>query len=181
MELFFKPYTFFDLLSSIGGTLGLFLGGSIFSLFEFLLVAGFFSMSMLTLFLRTAFNIKTGWYQHQNIKKLSPPHQSRSGRSPPRIPCWGRTPGRPSDRTRTGPALGWRRLFELGYIQLKTGKHQSNLHKYGLLCIKHNTYTPINTIEGVTSIDNKCMTLRSREAKNAWKTLELERLSWLTH
>ena len=51
--------TFFDLLSSIGGTLGLFLGGSIFSLFEFLLVAGFFSMSMLTLFLRTALNIKT--------------------------------------------------------------------------------------------------------------------------
>ena len=69
MELFYKtlevevtkvePSTFFDLLSSIGGTLGLFLGGSIFSLFEFLLVAGFFSMSMLTLFLRTALNIKT--------------------------------------------------------------------------------------------------------------------------
>ena len=27
---------------------------------------------------------------------------------------------------------------------------------------------------------NKRMTLRSREAKNAWKTLDLEHLSWLT-
>ena len=57
MELFYKtldvevtkfdPFTFSDLLSSIGGTLGLFLGGSIFSLFEFILVFGFFLVSML--------------------------------------------------------------------------------------------------------------------------------------
>ena len=59
MELFYKtldvevtkfdPFTFSDLLSSIGGTLGLFLGGSIFSLFEFMLVLGFFLVSMLNL------------------------------------------------------------------------------------------------------------------------------------
>ena len=59
MELFFKtlevevtkvePSTFFDLLSSIGGTLGLFLGGSIFSLFEFMLILCFFLFSMLNL------------------------------------------------------------------------------------------------------------------------------------
>ena len=59
MELFYKtmdvevtkfdPFTFSDLLSSIGGTLGLFLGGSIFSLFEFMLVFGFFLVSMLNL------------------------------------------------------------------------------------------------------------------------------------
>ena len=59
MELFYKtldvevtkfdPFTFSDLLSSIGGTLGLFLGGSIFSLFEFMLILCFFLFSMLNL------------------------------------------------------------------------------------------------------------------------------------
>ena len=68
MELFYKtldvevtrvsPQTFFDLLSSIGGTLGLFLGGSIFSLIEFLLVTFFFSLSMLGLFMKTALRIQ---------------------------------------------------------------------------------------------------------------------------
>ena len=67
MELYFKtlnvdvtkfePYTIYDLLSSIGGTLGLFLGGSIFSLFEFILVTSFFSMSMFTLFVKNAFRV----------------------------------------------------------------------------------------------------------------------------
>lgn len=52
------PFTFFDLLSSIGGTLGLFLGGSIFSLIEFCLVFFFFSMSMFALFLRKTFKIE---------------------------------------------------------------------------------------------------------------------------
>ena len=68
IELFFKtldvevtkidPFTFFDLLSSIGGTLGLFLGGSIFSLIEFMLVAFFFSMSMMSLFLKKTFKVE---------------------------------------------------------------------------------------------------------------------------
>ena len=68
MELFYKtldvevtrvsPLTFLDLLSSVGGTLGLFLGGSIFSLIEFLLVTFFVSLSMLGLFLRTTFKIQ---------------------------------------------------------------------------------------------------------------------------
>ena len=59
MELFYKsldtevtrfdPVTVMDLLSSIGGSLGLFLGGSIFSLFEFTLVLGFFLTSMMNL------------------------------------------------------------------------------------------------------------------------------------
>ena len=59
MELFYKsldtevtrfdPVTVMDLLSSIGGSLGLFLGGSIFSLFEFTLILGFFLTSMMNL------------------------------------------------------------------------------------------------------------------------------------
>merc|ERR1711953_46493 len=65
MELFFKtltvqvtkyePFTIYDLLSSIGGTLGLFLGGSIFSIFESLLIFVFFGISMMGLAVRTAF------------------------------------------------------------------------------------------------------------------------------
>ena len=52
------PFTFFDLLSSIGGTLGLFLGGSVFSLIEFCLVVFFFCLSMFALFLRKTFKIE---------------------------------------------------------------------------------------------------------------------------
>ena len=67
MELYFKtlnvevtkfePFTIYDLLSTIGGTLGLFLGGSIFSLFEFILVTCAFSMSMLSLFAKNALKV----------------------------------------------------------------------------------------------------------------------------
>ena len=53
----FDPFTIMDLLSSIGGTLGLFLGGSIFSLFEFMLIAIFFCISMSVFMLRTALKI----------------------------------------------------------------------------------------------------------------------------
>ena len=68
MELFYKtldvevtkfdPFTLMDLLSSIGGSLGLFLGGSIFSLFEFMLVFGFFCVSLLNLAFK--FNVDDG-------------------------------------------------------------------------------------------------------------------------
>ena len=51
----YDPYTIYDLLSSIGGTLGLFLGGSIFSIFESMLIFVFFGISMFTLAVRTAF------------------------------------------------------------------------------------------------------------------------------
>ena len=51
----YDPFTIYDLLSSIGGTLGLFLGGSIFSIFESMLIFVFFSISMSTLVIRTAF------------------------------------------------------------------------------------------------------------------------------
>ena len=51
----YDPFTIYDLLSSIGGTLGLFLGGSIFSIFESMLIFIFFGISMSTLAIRTAF------------------------------------------------------------------------------------------------------------------------------
>ena len=53
----FDPFTVMDLLSSIGGTLGLFLGGSIFSLFEFVLIATFACISMSVFLMRTALRI----------------------------------------------------------------------------------------------------------------------------
>ena len=54
----YEPFTIYDLLSSIGGTLGLFLGGSIFSIFESLLIFLFFGMSMSALTIRTLFQHK---------------------------------------------------------------------------------------------------------------------------
>ena len=51
----YDPLTIYDLLSSIGGTLGLFLGGSIFSIFESMLIFIFFGISMSSLAVRTAF------------------------------------------------------------------------------------------------------------------------------
>ena len=51
----YEPFTVYDLLSNIGGTLGLFLGGSIFSIFESMLIFFFFGVSMSVLTVKTIF------------------------------------------------------------------------------------------------------------------------------